>query len=110
MMPPCAYRVTANEPDLTLYITMSVTIGFISFEYKLWTEFHSYGKLSYLRPRGMECMLGAVVTSSGQSVNQSVCVKSVRRRRIAIADTYRAKKMLRYTDIILVTRLNPNKL
>ena len=23
------------EPDLTLYITMTVTIGFISFEYKL---------------------------------------------------------------------------
>ena len=33
-----AYRVTASytrkyEPDLTLYITMTVTIGFISFEY-----------------------------------------------------------------------------
>ena len=26
---------TIGEPDLTLYITMTVTVGFISFEYKL---------------------------------------------------------------------------
>ena len=26
---------TTGEPDLTLYLTMTVTIGFISFEYKL---------------------------------------------------------------------------
>ena len=51
------YRVTASyikknttgESDLTLYITITVTIGFISFEYKLWTEVQSYGKLSYLQ-------------------------------------------------------------
>ena len=52
-------------------------------------EVQSYGKLSYLR---LECMLGAVVTPSGQSVNQSVYIKSVRRRRTAIADTYRAEE------------------
>ena len=32
------------------------------------------------------------MTPSGQSVNQSVYMKSVRRRRIAIADTYRAEE------------------
>ena len=36
-------------------------------------------------------MLGTVVTPSGQSMNQSVCMKSVRRRRIAMADVYRAE-------------------
>ena len=37
-------------------------------------------------------MLGTVVTPSGQSVNQSVYMKSVCRRRITIADTYRAEE------------------
>ena len=37
-------------------------------------------------------MLGAVVTPSGQSVNQSVYMKLVCRRRIAITDTYRAEE------------------
>ena len=36
------------------------------------------------------------MTSSGQSVNQSVYMKSVRRRRIAIADTYRAEENAAY--------------
>ena len=37
-------------------------------------------------------MLGAVVTPSGQSVNQSVYMKSERRRCNTIADTYRAEE------------------
>ena len=40
----------------------------------------------------MESMLGAVVTPSGQSVNQSVYIKSVRRMRITIANTYCAEE------------------
>ena len=32
------------------------------------------------------------MTPSGQSVNQSVYIKSVRRMRIAIADTYHAEE------------------
>ena len=68
---------TTGELDVTLYVTIPVTIGFISLKYKL----------SYL-----ECMSGAVVTPSGQSVNQSVYMKSVCQRHIAIADTYRAEE------------------
>ena len=66
---------------------MTISNGFISFEYKLF--FFSYLRLS---ERVLECLLGAVVTPSGQSVNQSIYIKSVRRRRIAIAYTYRAEE------------------
>ena len=65
-------------------------LGLFLSNINFWTEVQSYGNLSYLRPSGF-CMLGAVVTSSGQSVNQPVYTKSVRRRRIAIADTYHAE-------------------
>ena len=65
-------------------------MGLFLSNINFWTEVQSYGKLNYLR---LECMLGAVVTSSGQSVNQSVYMKSVIRRRIAIADTYRAEEI-----------------
>ena len=37
-------------------------------------------------------MAGAVVTPSRQSVNQSVYIKLVRQRRIAIADMYHAEE------------------
>ena len=52
------------------------------------TEVQSYGKLSYLRPSGS----WNVVTRSGQSVNQSIYMKSVRRRCIVTADTYSAEE------------------
>ena len=123
MMPPRTYRVTTNYtqtydgrtgPDTVHNYDSCVgpslgslecnhlrllQLGLFLSNINFWTEVQSYGNLSYLRPSGF-CMLGAVVTSSGQSVNQPVYTKSVRRRRIAIADTYRAEDN---ADIILVT-------
>ena len=62
------------KPD-TVY-NYDLQLGFIFFNINFWTEVQSYGKLSYLRPS----VLGAVVTPSGQSVNQSVYMKLVCQR------------------------------
>ena len=66
MMPPRAYcwhfltlpielqlvtlENTTGKPDLTLYITVAITIGFHLFWIKTWTKVQSYGKLSYVHP------------------------------------------------------------